>query len=233
MLKLSRVSSAMDTSRLGQALARPGMDTRTWVSLAIVERVIIDEDEGVFADVLLMPSGERFPARVAQEYAGNGFGLYTPIEVDDEVLVEAPSGDPDNGMILTRRLYSKSDPPPAEAASNPSDVLLVVKTDQTLRIITAGSGNVVIETRGAGKVKLGLESAVDPVVLKSDLLAWPYAGMAARQTAIAAEITVLTPGLPGTAAQIAALQAEAAMIAQLQATIPAGWPTCATKVDAV
>lgn len=173
MLNNSRVSTIIDTNRLGRALARPGMDTRTWVSLAVVTAVVIDPDEGVFADVLLMPSNVKTTCRVAQEYAGDGFGLYTPVLVDDEVLVEAPSGDPDNGLILTRRLYSKSDPPPEEAVDNPDDVLMVIRPGKTMRILVDDPGQVEIRSRGGAAQSLAfqdklnaLEDKVNSVITK-------------------------------------------------------------------
>ena len=41
---------------LSKAMTRPGIDPRSWCSLAIVQSVVIDEAAGVFCDVLLMPS---------------------------------------------------------------------------------------------------------------------------------------------------------------------------------
>jgi hypothetical protein len=161
MLKNSRVSSIIDTNRLGRALARPGMDTRTWVSLAVVTAVVIDPAEGVFADVLLMPSNVKTTCRVAQEYAGDGFGFYTPVLVDDEVLVEAPNGNPDNGLILTRRLYSKSDPPPEEAVDNPDDVLMVIRKGKTMRILVDGGGQVEIRSRDGAAESLAFQDKLN------------------------------------------------------------------------
>jgi hypothetical protein len=161
MLKNSRVSSIIDTNRLGRALARPGIDTRTWVSLAVVTKVVIDPDEGVFADVLLMPTKIKTTVRVASEYAGTDFGLYMPVLVDDEVLVEAPNGNPDNGLILTRRLHSASDPPPSEATDFPDDVLLVVRKDKTMRILVEGDGLVEIRSRGGVSQRLAFKDELD------------------------------------------------------------------------
>jgi hypothetical protein len=160
MLKNSRAVGTIDVSRLAAAVRGPGIDSRTWVSLAIVNAVKMDSDEGVFVDVTLMPSRRPEVARVGQEYAGPGFGLHTPLQVDDEVLVTAPDGDPDNGLVVTRRLHSASDPPSQEAVDNPQDVVLVVKEGQSVRIITSGGGSVILEGRGGGSlVLLGGEDA--------------------------------------------------------------------------
>lgn len=213
MLKNSRVTGTLDTGRLGAALRGPGMDTRIWVSLAIVKAVHVDAEEGVFVDVLCVPLRHTGTARLGCEYAGSGFGMYAPLEVDDEVLVEAPSGDPDEGLVVTRRLHSASDPPPSEVVDHPEDVLLVVKPGRTVRIVTSGGG----------KVKLGGADADDPVALKSDLDTIKPAIVAA----VDAQITVLTAGLPGTADALAEM---VALKAQLEA--PLGWPVCSQKVDA-
>lgn len=74
----------------------------------------------------------------------------------------------------------------------------------------------------AARIKLGSNDADDPVALKSDLEEIKPALVGA----IDAQITVLTPGLPGTADQIAELTA-------LKLKIESGvWPVCAQKVDA-
>lgn len=188
MLKNSRVSGTLDIGRLGQALARPGMDTRTWVSLAIVKAVHVDADEGVFVDVLCVPLKHKGTARLGCEYAGNGFGMYAPLEVDDEVLVEAPSGDPDEGLVVTQRLHSPSDPPPSELVDNPTDVLLVVKPGRTVRIVTSGGGKVVLGGADATEA-VAFHSAIE--ALKEVLDAWvPVAmdGGAALKTLLTALI---------------------------------------------
>jgi len=157
-----RIAGSIDVQRTGEALSRPGMDTRTWVSLAIINKVVIDADHGVFADVLLLPSEVEETARVATLYAGSGFGLYLPLEVGDEVVVIAPSGEPDEGLVVMPRLWCNADKPPADAASKPTDLLLVAKEGATVRIVTGGSGNIVIEPRGSGEVRLGAEDAPHP-----------------------------------------------------------------------
>jgi hypothetical protein len=128
----------------------------------------MDSNEGVFVDILLMPSRWQEVARVGQEYAGSGFGLHTPLQVDDEVLVAAPNGDPDNGLVVTRRLHSASDPPSKDAVDNPQDVVLVVKDGQSVRIITSGGGNVILEGRGDSLVLLGGSDATARAAREGD-----------------------------------------------------------------
>lgn len=158
MLKHTRVSSVPDTMRMSAALARPGADPRAWVSYAIVTAVGVDE-EGVFADVTMVPTMDPVVARVGAEYAGPGFGLYAPLEVNDEILVGIPSGDPQHGVVVLRRLSSASDPLPDAAVAHQRDVVLVVKPGASLRIVVSGGG----------KVVLGDADADDPILRRSDL----------------------------------------------------------------
>jgi len=145
MLPNTRVARrALDMGKLGQALARPGMDTRSWVCEAIVEAFKLDPDEGAFADVTLVPSGEPETVRVGAFYAGPGFGFYAPLEKDDHVIVAFPNGDPDQGGVIVARLWSASDPPSDTAKSNDSDVSIHIKDGATLRIVVSGSGKIML-----------------------------------------------------------------------------------------
>jgi hypothetical protein len=132
----------MDVGRLGAAIARPGIDTRVWVSLAaaVGECVVDPQNGGVFVDLMLMPTGERCTARVPSVYAGVGFGLYAKIHLDDEVLVCVPSGDLAEGAVVVSRMWSASDPPPQQAQVTPDDVVLVVEQDKNLDVVPQGSG---------------------------------------------------------------------------------------------
>lgn len=171
MLRKTRVTSISDVNRMGSALGFPGIDPRVWTSLAIVQEIGIDEAEGVFVDVVLMPSEVEVTARLGVAYAGEQFGSYFPLRVDDEVLVTLPSGDPDNGFVISRRLHSASDPPPAEVVNSPDDVLVVhAAAGKTVRIVTEGGGNIVLDVKGEGEVLLANEAATDFVALASKVL---------------------------------------------------------------
>jgi hypothetical protein len=158
---MRRASSQIDFAALGRAMARPGMDPRAWCSLAIVQSVVVDEAEGVFCDVLLMPSKRRETARLGAAYAGSGWGLYAPPMVDDEVLVSAPSGDPALGLVITSRLWSPADVPPADAATHPEDVLLTVRPDKSLRLVVSGGGKVILGTADASRGVARLDDTVN------------------------------------------------------------------------
>lgn len=159
----SRVSTTVDVGRLANAVSRPGIDPRVWVSYAIltsepyIETVAGRQD--VLVDVTLFPTGTEETARVGAMYAGNGFGFYAPLHKDDEVLVCAPSGDPDEGLVVTQRLWSPSDPPPDAVAQYPTDVTLVVEPDRALRL----------NVSGGGKVYIGSNDGTEPVALGQTL----------------------------------------------------------------
>ena len=186
---MRRASSQIDFAAMGRVLARPGMDPRSWCSLAIVQSVVVDEAEGVFCDVLLMPCKRRETARLGAAYAGSGWGLYAPPMVDDEVLVSAPSGDPAQGLVITSRLWSPADVPPADAATHPEDVLLTVRPDRSLRLVVSGGGKVILGGAEASQpVALGgIVSAAGNELDPTTMAGW----MAAVSTALA----TLAPGL--------------------------------------
>lgn len=164
---MRRAASGLDFNMLSKAMTRPGIDPRSWCSLAIVQSVVIDEAAGVFCDVLLMPSKRRETARLGAAYAGSGFGFYAPVRVDDEVLVSAPGGDPAQGLVITQRLWSPADVPPAGLEATPEDVVLVVEADKSLRLTVQGGGDVVV-TAADGKVKLGGDAATRGVARLND-----------------------------------------------------------------
>ena len=178
---MRRAASGLDFNMLSKAMTRPGIDPRSWCSLAIVQSVVIDEAAGVFCDVLLMPSKRRETARLGAAYAGSGFGFYAPVKVDDEVLVSAPGGDPAQGLVITQRLWSPEDVPPAGLEATPDDVVLVVEADKSLRLTVQGGGDVVV-TAADGKVKLGGDAATRGVARLDDTTAGGTLALTAAPT---------------------------------------------------
>jgi hypothetical protein len=167
MLKRSRVSGKMDMSRLAAALRSPGIDPRQWVALCAVVDFKLDLDEGAFADVVILSTGQQETVRVGAFYAGPGFGFYAPLEKDDEVLVAFPDGAFDHGGVVVARLWSPSDPPAQLAKDHDADVAIQIKKDANLRIQVFGDGNVVLGAEN-GKVLLGDEMGTKPVHRKGD-----------------------------------------------------------------
>jgi hypothetical protein len=152
---MKRINKGIDVSRLARAVSYPGIDPRVWVSLATVTAFHVDPVQGVFADVFLMPLGAQATARVGAVYAGNGFGFYAPLKIDDEIIVMAPSGDMDEGLVVVSRLWSAADPPPSEAASSSDEIILHIEDNKVFRIIVGGTGKMVIEARDSATIMLG------------------------------------------------------------------------------
>lgn len=169
----SRVLSSIDTERLANAVSRPGIDPRIWVSYAVLmsdPALNTDVDgQDVFADIMLLPSGTVETARVGTIYAGNGFGFYAPLYKDDEVLVVAPSGDPDEGLVITQRFWSPADPPPE--GLNIEELTLVLQEGKNLRIKAQGGGNIYL-TVDTGKVYIGSPDGTEPVAKGTSLKAY-------------------------------------------------------------
>ena len=164
-----RANTQIDVNALSRAVRRPGIDPRSWCSIAIVQSLVVDPTEGAFCDVLLFPSNRRETARLGAAYAGSGWGIYAPPMVDDEVLVVAPSGDPAQGLVIVSRLWSAADVPPAQASQQPEDVVISVRPGKTIRVLAQGGGDVVLASE-TGKVKLGDESATRGVARLDDLV---------------------------------------------------------------
>lgn len=152
------VSRTIDTGRAGEALARPGMDTRNWCLQATITGFKLDEEQGPLADVELLPDGDPETVRLGSFYAGDGFGFYAPLEIGDLVLVSFPNGDYDAGGIITGVVWGPAQPPSKTATDNPGDVCLHVKKDTTCRIKVFGEGNVAITCDDGAKVLLGDET---------------------------------------------------------------------------
>lgn len=206
----ARVGTGLDTQRLGQALARPGMDPRVWVTLAYANgESAVDAPEGVFVDVTLSPSGQVVCARVGTGYAGNSFGAYGKIHKDDELVVVIPNGDPAEGAVVVARLWSQADPPPSDAIVDADEVVLDIEADKSYRLRTSGSGKIEVDAESkitlksddtvildCDKVRLGKEAAVEQLVMGSTYraqeqtldtsLAVQFAQIAAAFTAIQA-----------------------------------------------
>lgn len=168
MLTGSRKSKTIDTQRASLAVGRPGIDPRIWASEAIVTAVRTSAS-GFFVDVLLLPDQIPETARVGTMYAGPGYGFHFPMDVDDSVLVIAPHGSMDQGLVAMPRWWSTGEPPPAVAQAKPTDVLLEIKPGAAVRVRTAGAGDIVLHPQGTGRVLLGDEDGATHPVLRGDV----------------------------------------------------------------
>jgi phage baseplate assembly protein gpV len=186
-----------DVSMIARAIQRPGIDPRAWVSLALVQSVVVDTD-GAFCDVLLVPSNRLHTARLGAAYAGSGWGLFLPPLVDDEVVVLAPDGDPSAGLVIVSRLWSQVDAPPTEAQANPEDAVLVVQPDKSLRLSVSGGGKVYIGGSDGTKAVAHVDSDTSISLTPADIAALtltctvggvPIPVVAASSTSITGKIT--------------------------------------------
>lgn len=153
--------------RMAAMLARPNMDTRFHLKLAVVDRVVVDPVEGIFADITLIPDEQPETAFVGSAYAGGGFGFYFPLSEGDTVLVGIPDGDCDTGPVIISRMWDAGDPPFAEMKGpatdeegqfDPSpDVILRAKPGVNTRIIVSAGANVSITVEGAGNINLHVD----------------------------------------------------------------------------
>ena len=179
-----RATTIPDVSRIARALQRPGIDPRAWVSLALVQSVVVDAD-GAFCDVLLVPSNRRHTARLAAAYAGSGWGMYAPPQVDDEVVVMAPDGDPSAGLVIVSRVWSRVDAPPTEAQENPEDVVLVVRPDRSLRLSVSGGGKVYLGGSDGTKAAAHVDSEITVTLSIADVATLGLTSAAGPVTATA------------------------------------------------
>lgn len=145
----------IDVARLAKAVERPGIDPRPWLSLAAVTAVVCD-DEGPLVDIQLLPDDVSETARVGTLYAGPDYGIFMPLGVGDEVLVAAPQGDPNEGLVVIARLHSASDPPPPDVAASSGTDLVIHAKD---------GANINITVTGGGKITFGESDATENMVL--------------------------------------------------------------------
>jgi len=153
----------LDAGKLSALAARPGVDTRVWLTLAVVTELGFDPGEGLFADVRFVPGGEEETAYFGTTYAGNGWGEHSPLAKDDLILVAVPGGDPALGCIIISRWNSKADKPPAEFGDGdePSkDRVLRIEPGQSLRIYVSQGSKVSIVAEDVSTIELGAEGLI-------------------------------------------------------------------------
>lgn len=174
MMNRTRIARNLDVQRLASALRGPGIDTRCWVSLAIATADSqVDATHGVFVDVKLMPTEEQYTARVGAIYAGDGFGIYSRIRKDDELVVVLPSGNSTEGAVVTSRLWSQADKPPTSIKDNPEDLIIVVEPEKNMRVKLTGGGQYIMDVGNnqfivkEDKIEHGRDGARDKAVLDS------------------------------------------------------------------
>ena len=155
--------SAVDTSRLGEAIKRPGIDPRVWLTLAVVKAVSFDSEEGIFVDVQFLPDGHEETCILGSPYSSDSAGFYFPVEVDDVVIVAVPNGDTGAGPVIVSQLWNKTQKPSSEMGSGtePSpDVTLRLRSGRKC-LIVASDSEITIKGEGSTKVIIQAASNVD------------------------------------------------------------------------
>lgn len=182
----------LDVGRMGQAIGGPGVDTREWVSKAVViTEPVVDAKAGYVVRVKLLPSRIDVTASIDTGYAGGGFGLHQPLVKDDLVIVVNPGGLPDAGYHVVSRFWQRSDPPPQDVVDHPQDVILVTAPGKSTRVIVTGAGSVVIEARGSGRVEVSApQSRIDLTAPEVRVGAAPVQKMLLAETYRQAEATL-------------------------------------------
>lgn len=97
----------VDAAALREIVKGPGTDTRTWISIGLVEpgnaAVEFDRTGGApLVNVSLQPSKAPVRCRVLSASAGAGEGEWKPFVAGDEVLVALVSGSEKHAVILGR-----------------------------------------------------------------------------------------------------------------------------------
>lgn len=152
----------INPTTLSHLVTRPGIDPRVWLTLAIVEEVICDQNEGIFATVTYIPEGTTETARVGTCYTHDQAGVYWPIDEGDTVLVAVPMGDAGYGPVIISRLYSADNRPHSETSNNPSatvdaasnDASIRLQPGSSLKIRTEETGQINIKSEGSGKITI-------------------------------------------------------------------------------
>lgn len=98
----------VDVERIGEAVSRPGIDPRTWVTMGRTDSGAdsrqFDPLHGWIVDVTTYGTtchGQSVACRIASPFPGlDGYGEYRPPAEDEEVVVLFPGGDPDEDPIV-------------------------------------------------------------------------------------------------------------------------------------
>ncbi len=137
----TRVTRVFDVFRLGRALSHPGIDPRSWVSVARVETdpdsITWDDDLGYTVDVECYGGeldGETdITCRVLTPIGDAGAGDYTPPTLGAECAIMLPSGDPDASPVLLGYVRNTADSlPPTSVHDLPIDNTLDASTDSAV-----------------------------------------------------------------------------------------------------
>jgi len=103
------------------------------VGIGLVTDVIVDESS-VYLDVEMQPQGFELRAKWAPMYAGKNYGIYFPIQINDQVVVVLPDGDPNGDPVAITILHNEEDNLPSEALAAPEDIWIVAAPGRRIEI---------------------------------------------------------------------------------------------------
>lgn len=152
-----------DASSMREAFKGPGMDTRMWISYAIVDvpgadqgdgtTVEFDDEDGqLYVNCTLKPSDLQARARLGMISAGSGEAVYFPFAGGEEVLVAIPEGDMKAGAVIISRLNNGYDAFPFDSvggADPTKNSIAIFRTRTALTIESGASVQVRSATAGA------------------------------------------------------------------------------------
>ena len=208
------IRSMPDVGRLARAVSRPGIDPRTWITLATVIDIAFDAVHGVFVDVQFQPEGTKETCLLGSQYTCDGGGLFCPLAVGDLVLVAVPGGECDHGPTIIAQMWNKTTAPaPEMAGANGEDTttdiiwrvskgkkMKVLTTDGEIDITADGAGKIVITSSGSGDIEVTSSTTIKvnaPNVLLGDSPGAPVARQGDLVSVVVPLLTSMGP-IPGT-----------------------------------
>lgn len=183
-------ASQMDQRTMAEAFSYPGIDPRSWISMAIVETVQaenenpveFDADDGqVYVNCILKPSNIPCRARLGGAFAGPGEGFYSPFVGGEEVLLALPEGDVKAGAVVLARLNNGYDGFPQgsvagkDAESNTftfmrSRPAITIESGASVMLRSASMG-AMLQLAGTGAITLR-DGAADVLQISPDVFGY-------------------------------------------------------------
>lgn len=154
-----------DAASMRAAFTGPDMDTRCWVSMAVVDAptadgqtgegsqtVEFDEDDGqLYVNVMLKPSDVPLRARLGMLTAGAGEAVYFPFVGGEEVVVVIPEGHFRAGAVVVARMNNFYDGFPFESVGGADPKKNATAMIRTRTPLTLESGaSVLVHSAAAG-----------------------------------------------------------------------------------
>lgn len=112
---LARLRPRLDFGRVAAGVSRPGIDPRSWISMARVDvdpdAIVWDRELGWLVDVTLVGGGLDGEGPVLCRFPSSGQGVgaggYDPPRAGCLVIVAIPGGDPNNDCIIIGQLHDE------------------------------------------------------------------------------------------------------------------------------